>query len=340
MVNVGGKDTERLEALHEKFARHHLKGLWQREGEKPAESRPAVWRWTEILPILEESMKVVRLPEDTDQRVIGLTGPGREATNRAVSLAYQLLNPGESVGSHRHTPTQMRFIVEGKGAYTTSEGEQMFMEAGDLLVQPNWTWHGTASLGEGPTVWLDIQDRNLVNYLGAFVRELWPEGKVQPATRAEDYHRRLSGALRPSVAASGTLPPYRYKWSDTQQALEELLDGGVRDPYDGALFEYTNPLTGGSTVPTMSARIQALRPSETTRSHRHTGTTIYHVIEGEGASIVNGEELKWHKRDCFLTLPLQWHSHQNLSTHERAILFSVSDRPVLEALGLYREEAK
>jgi gentisate 1,2-dioxygenase len=127
---------QHLAALHEEFARHGLRGLWQRGGERIAETKPptAIWRWTEMLPILEESLKVVRLPEDTDQRVIGLTGSGS-----ALSLAYQLMNPGESVASHRHTPAQMRFIVEGKGATTTSDGEQMVMEPGDLLVQPNWS---------------------------------------------------------------------------------------------------------------------------------------------------------------------------------------------------------
>jgi gentisate 1,2-dioxygenase len=34
-----------------------------------------------------------------------------------------------------------------------------------------------------------------------------------------------------------------------------------------------------------------------------------------------------------------WHSHQNHSQTDAAILFSVSDLPVMEALKLYREEA-
>jgi len=33
-----------------------------------------------------------------------------------------------------------------------------------------------------------------------------------------------------------------------------------------------------------------------------------------------------------------WHSHQNGSMSAEAILFSVSDLPVMEALKLYREE--
>jgi gentisate 1,2-dioxygenase len=36
--------------------------------------------------------------------------------------------------------------------------------------------------------------------------------------------------------------------------------------------------------------------------------------------------------------PWTWHEHAN-TTAEGAILFSIHDTPVFEALGLYREEA-
>ncbi|MCZ6608898.1 MAG: NADPH dehydrogenase, partial [Alphaproteobacteria bacterium] len=51
-----------------------------------------------------------------------------------------------------------------------------------------------------------------------------------------------------------------------------------------------------------------------------------------------GEDLAWGRRDCFFVPSQAWHSFTNISKSERAILFSVSDRPVLESLGLYREE--
>jgi len=50
-----------------------------------------------------------------------------------------MINPGEKIPPIAIHRQQMRFIVKGTGAYTTSEGEPMFMEPGDLLVQPNWT---------------------------------------------------------------------------------------------------------------------------------------------------------------------------------------------------------
>jgi gentisate 1,2-dioxygenase len=67
------------------------------------------------------------------------------------------------------------------------------------------------------------------------------------------------------------------------------------------------------------------------------------VVEGSGVTSLgsdkdDGTELAWGPRDCFFVPSKAWHSFRNSSKNEPAILFSVSDRPVLESLGLYREE--
>ena len=213
----------------------------------------------------------------------------------------------------------------------------MAMEPGDLLVQPNWSWHGTENLSEGPSIWLDLQDRNLVNYLGAFRRELWPDNTVQPATRPADYHQRAFGMLQ-ATAPIDRLPAYRYRWRDTLAALDQLCE--TTGPDREAVLEFKNPATGGHTLPTISVEIQALRPGEVTRSHRRAGTAMIHVIEGEGATQVSADEICWSKRDCFTVPPLQWHAHRNVSSKVRALLLRISDRPILEALGLYYEESE
>jgi len=50
-------------------------------------------------------------------------------------------------------------------------------------------------------------------------------------------------------------------------------------------------------------------------------------------------DLEWEKGDYFVIPLWQWHCHENLSAEE-AVLFSISDRPVVEALELYREERR
>ena len=75
MLPEGTNRFAHLSALHEKYERLKLRGLWQRDSRSAPELKPRIWRWSEMQPILEETLRDVRLPEDTDQRVIGLDVP-------------------------------------------------------------------------------------------------------------------------------------------------------------------------------------------------------------------------------------------------------------------------
>jgi gentisate 1,2-dioxygenase len=82
--------------------------------------------------------------------------------------------------------------------------------------------------------------------------------------------------------------------------LERLAARGDTDPFDGVILEYTHPLTGGPAMPTVGCHRQRLRPGARTRAHRHTSNTVYHVVEGEGRSIVDGQRLEWADKDVFV----------------------------------------
>ena len=62
------------------------------------------------------------------------------------------------------------------------------------------------------------------------------------------------------------------------------------------------------------------------------------MVQGTGETIIDGCRFDVGKGDI-ITLP-SWalHEHANLSARDDAVLFSIQDRPVIEALGLYREE--
>ena len=96
-------------------------------------------------------------------------------------------------------------------------------------------------------------------------------------------------------------------------------------------------------MPTIDCRVQWLRPGEATQTHRHTSSTIYHVMQGAGITVAskdknNGNPMAWTTQDCFVIPSWHWHHFRNDSQTEPAILFSVTDRPVLESLNLYSEE--
>jgi gentisate 1,2-dioxygenase len=103
-------------------------------------------------------------------------------------------------------------------------------------------------------------------------------------------------------------------------------------------MEYSNPLTGGSVMPTLGAHMQRLREGESTLAHRQVGSKIYTVAKGTGTSIVAGQRFCWAEGDIFCVPSWAWHEHANASASDDACLFSFNDFPVMRALGLFREE--
>lgn len=360
MSNVDVAPDPRIEALHRRLAENSLGGHWQPREERTLPLVPFLWKWAAIYSCLMESGEVIRLghiDEAAKRRTVNLVNPtllARKATSRTLQMSVQLVKPGEMAECHRHTAGALRFAVEGDGTgYTNVEGEQMLMEPGDLVLTPNWTWHDHQNPGTKNLVWLDVLDTHLTTHLDAGFHENYSEdpvqqnyfkGPVQPVVRTDGYCRERFAAVRPRTAkADGRAVPYAYKWRDTLHALNAMSAAGHKDPHEGVLVEYINPLTGGPTLPTIGCRAQLLAPGEMTRPLRCTSGTIYHVVQGQGVTIVGqkkggGEELVWGPRDCFFVPSKDWRQFRNTSKTESAILFSVTDRPVLEAIGLYREE--
>jgi gentisate 1,2-dioxygenase len=232
----------------------------------------------------------------------------------------------------------IRFVVQGRGAYTAVDGEKFFMEEGDLILTPNWTWHDHHNESQDPIIWLDGLDGPLIQSFNVLFFEdaEFPE---QPITRQTGESLSRMGFARPVKTEPGHSRgvPFRYAWKDTHAALRAMGDGD-RDPYDGRLLRYINPVTGGYTYPTMSCEVQLFKGKESTKTHRHTSTAIYHVVRGRGRTRVGEGYLEWQQGDTFVVPLWQWHAHENLSNDE-AVLFSINDRPIMDSLQLHREES-
>jgi len=130
----------------------------------------------------------------------------------------------------------------------------------------------------------------------------------------------------------------RYPWRETKAALDALrAGGGAADPYEGLHLMLASPIDNGPTLPTFAWHVQLLDPNQATLAHRHNSTTFYHVFEGEGATVIEGERLEWHKGDMFAVPAWTWHHHASTFSGD-TILFSVDDWPAMKKLGFYRKE--
>lgn len=329
-----------IKDLDERLMKNSLGGHWQHvERQGPIDA--LLWHWDDIYSGLIESGEAVRLGKDTLRRTVQLRNPKlASGTSKTIQMSIQLVRPGERARAHRHTAQAVRFVVQGNGAYTTVEGERMLMYPNDLVLTPGWTWHDHANLTDEPVVWLDGLDIPLAVHLDAQFQVNYDQ-ESQEITKPDGSSQLEFSPTRSRVSGAypWPYPPYRYAWTDTLPALLNLAQSGNGDdPFDGVLMEYANPLTGGHTLPTMSCRVQLLRPGLTTDSHRHTGSTIYHCIEGSGTVAIDGVSFEFGPRDCFLVPSWRAHRFINPSVNDNAILYSMTDIPVLEALSLYREE--
>jgi gentisate 1,2-dioxygenase len=125
----------------------------------------------------------------------------------------------------------------------------------------------------------------------------------------------------------------------TASAAAQTVDPPDTSPFDDVALEYTNPHTGRPVMDTITAWIQMIRPGIHTKAHRQVNSAVYHVFEGAGATIIDGIRFDWEQGDFFVIPTWASHEHLNASKRDRAILFSIQDTPVLDALGKYREEA-
>lgn len=88
-------------------------------------------------------------------------------------------------------------------------------------------------------------------------------------------------------------------------------------------------------MPTMATFMQLLPAGFQGKVYRSTDSTVYSVVEGRGIARVGDAEFHFGPRDVFVAP--SWQPVQ-LAALEDATLFSYSDRPVQDALGLWREE--
>jgi gentisate 1,2-dioxygenase len=183
-------------------------------------------------------------------------------------------------------------------------------------------------------VWFDGLDLPLLTTLESIFFENHPD-QLQPVEGHNLSEQSFAGSgLRELGSSSPTAhsPLLRYRWEKTDSTLEALhrARGGSM-----VSLEFVNPLTGAPAVATFACEMHRLYPGERTAANRKTGSSVYVVFQGSGHSVINGVLFEWGPGDIFVTPSWASVDHQ---ADTQADLFAVSDRPVLQALHLYREE--
>lgn len=335
--------VRRIADLYEDLEARDLQPLWTQNerlmGPVPAPSAVSwVWRKKMMWEMAERAAELITITRGGDRRVLALANPGLGGAPFATPTlwaAIQYLNPFEEAPGHRHTPSAVRFVMEGEGTWTTVDGDAIDMRPGDLVLTPPWCWHDHKNDAAGRMVWFDGLDMPLVKYLDAIFFEPYPVEELQPVVGRNISERRYRG--RGSVPLGGNEPdptysPLRvYRYEDTDATLDALLD---EDGQAMASLEFVNPVNGRPALPTMGCEMHRLVPGRRTPTEQKVGSSVFVVFRGAGSSVIDSQRFGWEAGDI-LAVP-SWAAVDHEATEE-SDLFSITDTPVIRALGLQRQ---
>lgn len=315
---MSGEPTEmlRVEADEERDREIYAAGFipgWIGEGglrpEPLHDFLPARWSWRDGRRLLDAASRSID-PKVAERRNIRLANPadGKRTSLNTIHASYQMVAPGEFARAHRHTVNAARFILESDGAFTTLNGQKVFMEPNDIILTPNWVWHGLGNDNpDAGAYWIDFLDDPLVGNLKTIFFEVRDENyQDMEINDSSEYHIR---------------------WTDIVSGLERLDPDG--DGGDGRRLDLPIP-----SIPTMELFAERVSPRSTNQHDKSTVNHIFICAEGEGTTRVGDDELAWVRGDV-VVVP-SWHAFVHQASTE-SVLLGITDRPVMEAFGWFRE---
>lgn len=334
-----------LDDLYEQLAEKNLQPLWELTGlltPQPA-VRSVAHRWAgrDLRGLGARAGDLVPVGRGGDRRVLACSNPGLDGAPYAVSTlwaAVQFLNGHEAAPAHRHTPAALRFVIEGSGVFTLVDGDPVFMGTGDLILTPSWTFHEHRNPTGRPMIWVDVLDLPVVAALDAVFFEQGPSEAPDTAVSDRSTSELWYGAGAGLAPVPGPpLPAHRspllaYRWTDTDRALTDQL---AATGADHARIRYTDPVRGGDVMPTMRCEMDRIRAGGRTETAQQTGGRVATVLHGNGRMRIGARTFDVEAGDI-LAVP-SW-TPWSAEAERELDVFSTSDAPVLEALGLFRSQ--
>jgi gentisate 1,2-dioxygenase len=271
---------------------------------------PGHWRYDEARAALDAAGRLMSTA-DAERRNLVLVNPmpgNAYGTTRNLVVAYQMIMPGERARSHRHTPNALRLVLDSEpGAYTNVDGRRLAMLPGDVVLTPGWCWHGHGNDGPAPAYWLDYLDVPFVQAVESMFFEPYPG----------DFE---------AITAAPARSPFVFPWRETEAALDRTA------PDPTGRFGRQIPLVAPS-LRTIGLFMLRLEAGTRTKPLQTTANNIYSVVRGQGETTVDGERFDWSRGDVIVAPAWRPHEHH---TSADAVLFRVTDAPLLEALGFLR----
>ena len=338
------ENTPAREAFYSAIEPESMRALWSVMSgiitpEPKSDCVPFKWHYDSVRSRLLEAADLITAKE-AERRVLILENPGLKGTSKVTTSLYcgvQCVMPGEVAPAHRHTQSALRFVLESSGGFTAVGGEKTEMQFGDFVITSNWEWHDHGNTTDDPIFWLDGLDIPVVQFLDASFAEGLGEDQQEITRPTNDSRARYGANMMPLgyERTKPTSPIFNYPYDRSREALEQMRRTEEWDPSHGLKMRYINPVDGGWAMPTIGTCLQLLPKGFDGLPYRSTDATVYVCVEGSGRTRIRDKVIDWKPRDIFV-VP-SWHEITH-ETHEDSVLFSYSDRPIQEKLGLFRDK--
>src|SRR3954464_757424 len=220
--------------------------------------QPFVWSYAQAKGALDAAGRLINT-ELAERRNLIMQNPagGGYATSRTIVAAYQMIMPGEKARSHRHTPNALRLIIDAEpGAYTIVNGERLSMMPGDVVLTPNWCWHGHGNDSRACAYWLDVLDVPLVQLLEPMFFEPHPD----------DFEKE-------SVVPNAS--PMHFPWAQSQA---RLTDAATRSNGNAAEIAFDAALD------TMALSMIELKGGQSSKARKVMANSVFGVVQGSGTT--------------------------------------------------------
>jgi len=153
------------------------------------------------------------------------------------------------------------------------------------------------------------------------------EGHDRSPTERTEWAQMMTDDEYYPFLVKKNIRPAIWRWADARPKLEELSKDKLRRA-DRRFLSLVNSDTGeaGGVLPSLFLGLQIINPGEHIVPHRHNSYALYHIIEGEGYSIVGEHRFDWSRGDTFACSPWASHEHVNIGT-EQAVQYVIQDMP-------------
>lgn len=337
------QNSAERQAFYDAIEPESMRALWSVMSgiitpEPKSDCVPFKWSYDSVRARLVEAAELITAKE-AERRVLILENPGLRGSSKVTTSLYcgiQCVMPGEVAPSHRHTQSALRFVLESAGAFTAVGGEKTEMRYGDFVITPSWEWHDHGNATDAPIFWMDGLDIPVVQFLDASFAEHLGEEQQEITKPDGDSAARYGANMLPLGYERHvpTSPIFSYPYDRSREALERMRAQDEWDPCHGLKMRYVNPVDGGWAIPTIGTCLQLMPKDFVSTPYRSTDATVYVAVEGSGRTRVRDTVIDWGPRDIFV-VP-SWHEIVHEADSD-AVLFSYSDRPIQEKLGLFRE---